>query len=81
MREGSNGDAGKRGTGEFDAANQQCGGMLVMWESYHYCHLKITLALGGCGVRNGERAKEEVITVGLLACMQPSLNIHTRNWD
>lgn len=26
-------------------------------ESYHYCHLKITLALGGCGLRNGERGE------------------------
>ncbi len=53
----------------------------MTWESYHYCHLKITLALGGCGLRNGERAEEEVITAGLLACTPPSLNIHTGNWD
>lgn len=51
----------------------------MTWESYHYCHLKITLALGGCGLRNGERAEEEVITAGLLACTPPSLNIHTGN--
>lgn len=68
----------KRDRGELDSVMR---GMFVTWESYHYCHLKITLALGGCGLRNGDRTEEEVITAGLLACTPPSLNIHTGNWD
>lgn len=59
--------------------------MFVTWQSYHYCHLKITLAiplgLGGCGLRNGKKGEGDVITAALLACRLLLLNIHIGNWD